>query len=288
MTEQAAIGEAGALPFDSKEERYRDFWAEIGDGFPDLGGAASTDLYFRDEKALFEEFIPDLEGKRVFKTDLWDEARNTRILRWVAQQGASTFGIDISPPVSIRAREGFLGRSLELGATVSDVRYIPFADESFDAVYSMGTVEHFDETAEALAEISRVLKPGGRAIIGVPNLFDPFLRPALVALLYLTGKYDYGFEKSYSRKEFGRMLEAAGLEVAAESGILFIPGWLRMLDLACHAWAPGWTRMTRPAVRFFASLSSRFPRLRRHGYLLATVVDKPTAPEAEARPEPSR
>ncbi|MEE2778781.1 MAG: class I SAM-dependent methyltransferase [Acidobacteriota bacterium] len=259
----------------AKEKRYRDFWADIGDGFPDLGGAASTDLYLRDEQALFEEFLPDLEGKTVFKTDLWDEARNTRILRWVAAQGASTFGIDISLPIVRRARQQYGIEGLRLGSVVSDVRTIPYRSDCFDALYSMGTVEHFEETAEALAEIHRVVKPGGRAIIGVPNRWDPFLRPILVALLYFVGKYDYGFEKCYSRREFAQMLQDAGFRVVGESGILFIPGWLRILDLACHAWAPALTAVTAPAVGLFARLSKRFPWLRRHGYLLATVVEKP-------------
>ncbi|MDX1385560.1 MAG: hypothetical protein R3190_18050, partial [Thermoanaerobaculia bacterium] len=108
-----------------------------------------------------------------------------------------------------------------------------------------------------------------------PNRWDPFLRPLLVLILYLLGRYDYGFEKCYSRREFRGMLEDAGFEVLAESGILFIPGWLRMLDLACHSWAPRCTVVTAPLVRFFARLTDRFPRLRRHGYLLATVVRRP-------------
>ena len=52
-------------------------------------------------------------------------------------------------------------------------------DASFDAIYSMGTIEHFDATERAVAEMARVLKPGGRAIVGVPNRHDPFLRPLL-------------------------------------------------------------------------------------------------------------
>ncbi|MEE2775868.1 MAG: class I SAM-dependent methyltransferase [Acidobacteriota bacterium] len=273
MAEPLVRAASAAATLD-KEERYRDFWADVGDGFPDLGAAVSTDLYLRDEQALFEEYLPDVEGKRVFKTDLWDEARNTRILRWVAEQGADTFGIDISPPVAIRARQQFRQRDLRLGSVVSDVRWIPCRDAAFDALYSMGTVEHFDETAEALAEIHRVLKPGGRAIIGVPNRWDPFLRPLLVALLYFVGLYHYGFEKCYSRRELREMLENVGFRVVGESGILFIPGWLRMLDLACHAWAPRLTALTGPAVRFFAWISGRYPGLRKHGYLLATVVEK--------------
>ena len=38
----------------------------------------------------------------------------------------------------------------------------------------------------------------------------------------------YGHEKSYSKKALRQMLEHAGLEVVAETAILFMPGWLRI------------------------------------------------------------
>ena len=60
-------------------------------------------------------------------------------------------------------------------AVVFDGCALPFRDKSFDVIYSMGTIEHFDETEQAVSEMARVLKPGGCAIIGVPNRHDPFL-----------------------------------------------------------------------------------------------------------------
>src|SRR5262245_66162987 len=98
----------------------------------------------------------------------------------------------------------------------------------------MGTVEHFDETEASVVELARILKPGGRLALGVPNRHDPFLRPLFVSALAAFGLYGYGFEKSYSRRALRRMVEAAGLRVRLETGILFIPGWLRLSDLWCH------------------------------------------------------
>ena len=172
-----------------------------------------------------------------------------------------------------RARTAFNGGALR--CAVSDVRDLPFIDASFDAVYSMGTIEHFDETQKAIAEIARVLKPGGRAIVGVPNRHDPFLRPLLATLLQAVGLYVYGFEKSYSRHALRQMLEAAGLTVVAETGILFIPGWLRMLDLACFSWCRPLALATGACIQPFVWLDRHVPAVRRHGYLLATVVVKP-------------
>ena len=98
-----------------------------------------------------------------------------------------------------------------------------------------------------------------------------------MALLFRLGLYGYGYEKSYSRGALRTMLERTGFHVSAEEGILFIPGWLRMLDLACHSWCRPLARLTGPAVRPFAWLSRRFPALRRHGYLLVLVATKTQA-----------
>ncbi|MEO5898362.1 MAG: class I SAM-dependent methyltransferase [Vicinamibacterales bacterium] len=273
---------------------YRRFWARVGESFPDLGGAASTRLYAANEQRLFAEHFPSLAGLKILKTDLWDEAKNTRILAWAAAQGACTYGIDISEPTVLKARGAFAASALYCG--VADVRALPFRDGSFDAIYSMGTIEHFDETQGAIAEMTRVLKDGGRAIIGVPNRHDPFLRPVLASALQAVGLYAYGYEKSYSRRTFTQMLQRAGLTVVAETGILFIPGWLRMLDLVCHIWVPPLARITGACVAPFVWLDRHVPAVRRHGYLLATVVTKhrcppaggsPDAPIAQDRPSPA-
>jgi SAM-dependent methyltransferase len=151
--------------------------------------------------------------------------------------------------------------------------------ESIDLVYSMGTIEHFEDTETAVAEIYRILKPGGRGIIGVPNKLDPFLRPLLVQGLRAFGAYAYGLEKSFTPSELRRLLESAGFEAKELSGVLFIPGWLRMLDLVLHTRGSRLERATRMLVRPFAALFRRFPAVRRHGYLIAWGVEKPSATE---------
>ena len=93
---------------------YRDFWADVGSTFPDLHGARSTAQYLEDEQWLFQTHLAPLEGLRILKTDLWDEAKNTRILGWSAEAGSRTFGVDISPGIVRGARRNFEERSLTL------------------------------------------------------------------------------------------------------------------------------------------------------------------------------
>lgn len=254
---------------------YKRFWNNVGDTFPSLTGASSTKIYARDERRLITDALPHLAGRSVLKTDLWDEAKNTQILQWVFDRGARVTGIDISMPTVQEAREAFGARTLH--AVASDVRRTPFANGSFDAIYSMGTVEHFVETEAAVIELGRLLKPGGRLILGVPNRHDPFLRPAFVALLSRFNLYAYGVEKSYSRKQLRKMLEDAGLNVVQESGILFIPGYLRMADLWVHTRVPALSWLSAIFVAPFGWISRLVPALNKHGYLIASVGEKPHA-----------
>ena len=266
---------------------YQRFWARVGERFPDLGGAASTRYYAANEQRLFAEHLAPLDGLRILKTDLWDEAKNTRILAWAADHGARAFGIDISEPTARQARAAFGGAPSPLRAAAADVRALPYLDASFDAIYSMGTIEHFDETEQAVREIVRVLRHGGRAIIGVPNRHDPFLRPLMATVMQALGLYAYGYEKSYSRRALREMLQRAGLSVTTETAILFIPGSLRILDLACHSWCRPVSMLTGAMVAPFVWLDRHIPWVRRHGYLLATVAVKPSDAAAASSPRPA-
>jgi len=176
-----------SLPTKQTRSAYASFWDDVGEHFPSLKGAPSTAYYFECERTLHEQFFPPLRDRLLLKTDLWDEAKNTEILHWAAEQGARPVGIDIALP-TVRAAAATL-RGHRPWCVAADVRALPFRPNTIDLVYSMGTVEHFPEYALALREIFRVLKPGGRAIIGVPNKLDPFLRPALVFILNRVGRY---------------------------------------------------------------------------------------------------
>jgi ubiquinone/menaquinone biosynthesis C-methylase UbiE len=54
----------------------------------------------------------------------------------------------------------------EIEAVVADAQALPFADDSIDFAYSSQVIEHVPDDAVMAREIRRVLKPGGRAVIG--------------------------------------------------------------------------------------------------------------------------
>ena len=111
----------------------------------------------------------------------------------------------------------------------------------------------------------------------MPNKLDPFLRPFLVYVMALFRLYPYGMEKSFTPGGLQRLLESVGFRVTTRTGILFMPGWLRMLDLWCHYRLPELTVITGRPVNLFAAIYRRFPVVRRFGYLTACVAVKPGA-----------
>jgi SAM-dependent methyltransferase len=46
---------------------------------------------------------------------------------------------------------------------------LPFADASFDAAFCKGALDHFDDPAACIAELARVVRPGGRVVLAVAN-----------------------------------------------------------------------------------------------------------------------
>jgi SAM-dependent methyltransferase len=271
-----AAGVPAGETAETLRDRQRRQWDWVASQVPDFSGAPST-LYYRDcEIALFERTVGSLAGKRVLKLDLWNEAFNTRILPWMRAQGAEVVGLDLSRTVAFRARRNALDEgSGPLRLTRADIRDLPFADGSFDLVYTMGTIEHIDEYQQALEEIERVLRPGGTAIVGVPDKWNVFLRPLMVWVLDAFGQYLYSPEKAFSAAELRGCLERAGLAVTGRTGILTLPGVLRMADLFFYTRRIPLYRLSPLFVEPFRLLETRLRWAGRFGYLLTLVARKP-------------
>jgi len=86
---------------------------------------------------------------------------------WFANNGWQTIGLDWSSTLINRARFEYPKLRFEIG----DLRIMPFQDEEFGSIVSLGAIEHSSEgPIRAIKEFHRILKPGGIAIITVPYL----------------------------------------------------------------------------------------------------------------------
>jgi SAM-dependent methyltransferase len=78
--------------------------------------------------------------------------------------GADTVGIDIGAEFAFDHRGSAPARLRAM-----DARALDFPDGTFDLVYSFHALEHMSRPGDALAEMRRVLAPGGVAAVGTPN-----------------------------------------------------------------------------------------------------------------------
>jgi SAM-dependent methyltransferase len=87
--------------------------------------------------------------------------------------------------------ERFLDHSLESGRVKlmsADASALPFPDGSFDAVISHQFIEHVAEPGKVLAEMGRVVKPGGTVLLMSPNLLSPFIPGSALKSLLRGGR----------------------------------------------------------------------------------------------------
>ena len=86
------------------------------------------------------------------------------LIEWV-RHGMNATGIDLSPGAIELAKRNFEYNKLEADIRNANAEELPFPDNTFDIVSSMGVLHQTTSTQKAISEVYRVLKPGGEAII---------------------------------------------------------------------------------------------------------------------------
>jgi ubiquinone/menaquinone biosynthesis C-methylase UbiE len=164
------------------------------------------------------------------------EARPRRVLevgggegelaeRIVNELRAKLVGIDQSE------RMVEIQRSKSLDARVGDVQELPFADGEFDAAVAAWMLYHVPDPHRAVAELARVLRPGGR-LVAVGNSIEH-----LAELWDLMGR-----DREYRRQVFGReSAEEWLLRSFARVERHDVDGWVTMEEEAVRRYVRSWS-----------------------------------------------
>jgi ubiquinone/menaquinone biosynthesis C-methylase UbiE len=149
----------GSVPyFDSVAERYHERYAE-----------QSADGYaIRRRRQRLLEFLGGCRG-RVLDVGCGPGVLAADLLA----RGCEFLGVDGSARMIAECKRRFRGEPRARFA-VADAMALPFRDASFDAVTSTGVIDRVLRPERAIAEMGRVLRPGGILILSLPNLLSPY------------------------------------------------------------------------------------------------------------------
>ena len=137
-----------------------------------------------------------------------------------ARQGATVYALDWAQEEVAATRFMFDGmvKSNEIppanfgGALRGDATRLPFPDNTFDCVVTSEVLEHIQNDVAAIAELHRVLKPGGTLGVTVPTWWPEKIN-WMLSDEYHAPKSVGGHVRIYSATELKAKLRSAGLEV---------------------------------------------------------------------------
>jgi len=93
-------------------------------------------------------------------------------LEELLQRGYSVTGVDVSVNMLQISRDRLQKYLSYPPLSLSDVEKLPFNNNEFDIILCIGVLEYLKTDDKAIAEISRVLKPGGRLFVSLPNIIS--------------------------------------------------------------------------------------------------------------------
>jgi 2-polyprenyl-3-methyl-5-hydroxy-6-metoxy-1,4-benzoquinol methylase len=187
-----------------------------------------------------------------------------------ASGGAIVTGVDADPAMLRAASLRAADRRVRLMLTAGRAEALPFADESFDVVLAVTVLCFVEDVTTALGEMARVLRPGGRVVVGELGRYN--LWAASRRVRGWLGARTWRAARFWTGAALERQIAGAGLQITATRGAVYYP------PSACLA-------------RLLAPLDRRLSRVGAPGAaFLAVSAVKPTddcgvgAPRSAAAP----
>lgn len=121
-------------------------------------------------------------------------------------------GVDLTPAILGRARTAAFQQGIEnMNFAIGDAQHLPFADGSLDIAITSYALHHMPDAPSAIAEMARVLRPGGR--LGIIDIFASENRDVAALNDRIECARDASHTCTQTRSNFEEAFRANGLSV---------------------------------------------------------------------------
>ena len=209
---------------------------------PNTAGQFGPDVYARWRASSLGDITDMLEHRLIFRTagEITGQAvldagcGDGTLMRLCARFGAmQVAGCDSDERMLRRARAPDVHHTAILDPIAARLDHLPFADASFDLVTCVTVLTFVPDPVSALREIARVLRPGGRLVLGELNRWSVWavrrrIRAWFGAALWSAARFR-------SARTWRGLITEAGLQVEEEAGAIFYPPSTRLARLMAPA-----------------------------------------------------
>lgn len=204
------------------------------------------------EAELILDLLAPIAGVRILDVGCGDGALAAEMSR----RGAEVSGLDPDPAMLALARDRALRDAISLHLVKGTAQALPFPDAAFDRVLAVTVLCFVPDPAPAIAEMARVLRPGGRLVIA--ELGRCSLWAALRRIRGWLGNATWRAARFRTAAELAGLARGAGLVPSDARGAVFYPP----LSSAARLLAPIDARLGRLTTfgATFVALSAQKPR----------------------------
>jgi SAM-dependent methyltransferase len=225
---------------------------------PPRAGQFGPDLYASWRASSLGEITETLEHRLVFR--LAGSLRGCSVLDVGCGDGTQASisfdagavhvtACDPDPRMIARARARSSDRNAGVGLLVARSQALPFADSSFDVVMCVAVLTFVSDADIAIQEMARVLRPGGRLVIGDLGRWSLWaarrrIRGWLGADLWRTARFR-------TAADIVELIVKAGLVVGSVQGAIFFPPWTTLARVMAR-FDPSFGKLTTLGAAFVA------------------------------------